>query len=270
MADVVDSAKPARNPSTDAWYRRSARWIARTQLSRRVIGSVDGVHTRDPLFALTFDDGPDPGVTPRILDALDAHGATATFFMPAERALAAPALAREVAARGHEIGVHGFTHTRLTEVPLRRFRHETGAARREIARVVGVQPHWFRPPFGAQNLRTYLATRAQGMDVAVWRTSVRDAVSTDGVDCAPGPDGAIVLRARGAELTMPAGSIMLLHDTPAASDAEAGVDAARQRKVELVDRILDAVDRAGGRVVTVSELLRSGTPDRRVWRSAGY
>jgi peptidoglycan/xylan/chitin deacetylase (PgdA/CDA1 family) len=242
------------------------RRILDNRACQRVIGSVQGARTNDPVFSLTFDDGPDPRVTPGVLALLAQRDATATFFMRADRALAHPELARAVAARGHEIGLHGFSHQRLTEIGVRGFRHETADARRELERVVGVRPRWFRPPFGAQNLRTFLAVRGQGMDVAVWSTSVRDARRTQGVECEQGPAGSLTLRAAGQEMVFSAGNVLLLHDTPAHEDPP---DAA-ERKLTLIESIVDAVYGTGGKVVTLSELLRHGSADRRLWRSAGY
>ena len=73
----------------------------------------------DERVALTFDDGPDPDGTPGVLDALDAAGLKATFFMVGEQVKAAPALAGEVAKRGHEIALHGATHRPHRELSAR-------------------------------------------------------------------------------------------------------------------------------------------------------
>jgi peptidoglycan/xylan/chitin deacetylase (PgdA/CDA1 family) len=240
--------------------------LAQTQHGRRVLGSLAGVGLEDPLFAVTFDDGPHPDVTPRVLDLLSARNFTATFFMPAERALEHPDLVREVAARGNEIGVHGFTHTRITELGPRAIRHETTDARRELGRIVGTRPHWFRPPYGAQNIRTFLATRVQGMDVAVWDVDPSDALTTGGFDVVADAPGRLTIRAAGAEMSLVPGSILLLHDTPAADDEADGAT----RKVMLIERLLDGIGSVGGRTSTLSDILGRGVADRRIWRSPGY
>src|SRR4051794_5128407 len=67
-------------------------------------------HGRRDHIALTFDDGPDPASTPRFLDVLDALGVRATFFVLGESVMRHPALVRETTRRGHELGVHGWTH----------------------------------------------------------------------------------------------------------------------------------------------------------------
>ena len=133
-------------------------------------------------------------------------------------------------------------------------------------RVVGVKPRWFRPPFGAQNLRTFVATRMQGMDVAVWAVSVRDAFSTQGVEIEAGPGRGLNFRVDGVDVPFAVGNILLLHDVPAREDsAVAGAN-----KIALVERILDELRGVDGRVVTVTQLLQYGRADRRFWRSAGY
>ena len=261
--DVSQSRAPEHGGAVATGLRR----LAQTRIGRRVAGSVRGVETAEPVFGVTFDDGPHPVVTPAVLDLLDSRHASATFFMRAGRALAHPDLARAVAARGHEVGVHGFDHLRMTELGPRGFGRETASARRALHRIVGgAAPDWFRPPYGAQNVRTFLATRAQGMRVAVWAADVDDATRTDGMSIVPGPGAGLTLRVPGRRMPLSPGHILLLHDTPAAEDGPDGA----ARKIALIERILDGIDAAGGRVVTLTELLEYGPPDRRVWRSAGY
>ena len=240
--------------------------LAQTRYGRQALGSLAAVTLREPLFAVTFDDGPHPDVTPRVLDLLSARNFTATFFMPAQRALEHPDLVREVAARGNEIGVHGFTHTRITELGPRAVRHETTTARRELGRIVGSRSRWFRPPYGAQNIRTFLATRVQGMDVAVWDVDPSDALTTTGFEVtADGPER-LRIHAAGAEMSLVPGRVLLLHDTPAADDQRDGAT----RKVMLIERLLDGISSVGGRTSTLSDILGRGVADRRIWRSPGY
>ena len=68
-------------------------------------------------FELTFDDGPDPDATPAVLDALDAAGATGTFFLVGEQVEAHPQLARELAERGHALALHGHRTSSTTACP---------------------------------------------------------------------------------------------------------------------------------------------------------
>ena len=105
-----------------------------------------------PAVALTFDDGPDPEVTPRLLDALDAGGARATFFCIAERARRHPALLREIVARGHSVQNHSDVHRHhFSLLGPRRFRREIGGAQARLADLSGSLPHCFRAPAGLRN-----------------------------------------------------------------------------------------------------------------------
>src|ERR1700676_5482180 len=100
-------------------------------------------------LALTFDDGPNPAVTPQLLDELDRHSARATFFLIGKFARACPELVREISARGHLLGNHTETHANLI------FRSRAGIRdeldRRQVAifsAPPAAPPRWMRPPYG--------------------------------------------------------------------------------------------------------------------------
>ena len=118
--------------------------------------------------ALTFDDGPDPDGTPAVLDALDAAGLKATFFMVGEQVKAAPALAREVAARGHDVALHGATHRRHRDLSPRDSRDEPAYGLGTIEAATARRPRWFRPPYGEFNEHSYEAVRAVGLEPVYW------------------------------------------------------------------------------------------------------
>ncbi len=152
-------------------------------------------------FALTFDDGPDPEATPAVLDVLDREGAKATFFLVGERVEAHPELARELAARGHTVALHGHVHVE----------HETLAepaadlqrARAAVEQATGVQATLFRPPYGRFSAASHAACLGAGLTPVYW--------SGWGCDWEPVPAERIadlVVR----DLT--AGTIVLLHDSP--------------------------------------------------------
>ena len=102
--------------------------------------------------ALTFDDGPDPDVTPQVLDQLEAAGARATFFCIAERARQHPTLVREIVARGHSVQNHSVSHRHhFSLLGPRGFEREIGAAQSLLADLTGVMPHCFRAPAGVRN-----------------------------------------------------------------------------------------------------------------------
>jgi len=102
--------------------------------------------------ALTFDDGPDPEITPRVLDLLEKRAARASFFCIGERAAAQPRLMREIVARGHAVESHSLRHTLgFGWYGPRRLRREVEGAQRAIADGCGVAPVFFRAPFGVRN-----------------------------------------------------------------------------------------------------------------------
>lgn len=157
-------------------------------------------------FAITIDDGPDPEVTPRVLDLLDALGARASFFCIGQRAQDAPALCRAIVQRGHSVENHGFSHSNAFSV------FGPGAMRRDIARaqallsdVTGQAPRFFRPTAGLRN--AWLDPVLHGLDLqhACW--------TRRGFDTRTG-DAATVQRRllRG----FAPGDILLLHDGHAA------------------------------------------------------
>ena len=99
-------------------------------------------------MALTFDDGPNPAVTPDLLGLLDRHQARATFFVMGRSMRAFPALAKEIADRGHTIGNHTDTHAALTFLSARRIVGELDKCDDAIAAATGRRSRWMRPPFG--------------------------------------------------------------------------------------------------------------------------
>ena len=124
--------------------------------------------------ALTFDDGPDAASTPAFLEVLDGLGWKATFFMLGTRAREAPGLTAEVAAAGHEIAVHGDEHRNM-------LRRMPGAAADDIRRcrdtladLAGVQPRWFRPPFGILSYGALRGAKRVDLSTVLWTTWGRD------------------------------------------------------------------------------------------------
>jgi peptidoglycan/xylan/chitin deacetylase (PgdA/CDA1 family) len=157
-------------------------------------------------IALTFDDGPEPGVTERILDTLGAHGLRATFFMIGEKVAAAPELARRV-AESHEVGHHTYTHRKLTELAPADMEEELEKTDAIFMEVLGRRANWFRPPFGVLRQNQAARVRARGMRVALW--------SLDSEDWRGGPGTAVTERIL---RHMHPGAIVLCHDTPATAD----------------------------------------------------
>src|SRR5882757_2202060 len=138
------------------------------------IGSVRSVRPERDVAVLTYDDGPQPGGTERVLAALAEVGATATFFILVGRARRHPGLLAEVVAAGHEIALHGIDHVRLTEFTPAQVRRRTIDGRKELEDLAGQQIRWFRPPYGAQYPTTWAAIRSTGLESVVWSNEVND------------------------------------------------------------------------------------------------
>jgi peptidoglycan-N-acetylglucosamine deacetylase len=119
-------------------------------------------------LALTFDDGPNPAVTPLLLDLLDQYNAKATFFMIGRFVRECPKLAREIANRGHLIGNHTQTHPNLFWINKRAIRSELQQCQSALQDVVGVAPKVFRPPYGFRNPWVVGTARELGMQTVMW------------------------------------------------------------------------------------------------------
>ncbi|HEV7785545.1 MAG TPA: polysaccharide deacetylase family protein [Thermoanaerobaculia bacterium] len=130
--------------------------------------------------ALTFDDGPDPDVTPRVLDLLDRHGARATFFCIGERVRTHPEIAAEIARRGHRVENHTQTHPHLFACyPAPALRREILEAQESIVRANGHAPRLFRAPAGLRNpLLDWVLFRA-GLRLVSWTRRGFDALERD-------------------------------------------------------------------------------------------
>jgi peptidoglycan-N-acetylglucosamine deacetylase len=193
----------------------------------RLAGRGDPGHV-----ALTFDDGPDPAATPRFLDALASRGIRATFFMLGSMITQAPAVAAEVVAAGHEIGVHGFEHRYL---PLRgplAIRSDLTRAAELVAETTGSWPRFFRPPYGVLSGPSLLALRQLGLTPVLWGAWGREWTA--------GATGDSVLRhlLRGLD----GGVTVLLHDSDKVKPALAAAALAG------LPFLLDECERRGLRV----------------------
>jgi peptidoglycan-N-acetylglucosamine deacetylase len=127
-------------------------------------------------LALTFDDGPNPAVTPALLDLLSQYDAHATFFQIGERVRAFPALSREVAQQGHTLGNHTDTHPRLTFLSPRRIRDELARCDDALTAATGQATRWMRPPYGYRGPQLNSAVRSQNESarIVMWSRSAFD------------------------------------------------------------------------------------------------
>ena len=139
---------------------------------RTVRRAFSGVH-REPWAALTFDDGPDPVWTPRVLDALDRAGVRATFFVIAPLALENSDIVAAALEAGHEIELHCTEHLRHTRTPRREVEIDTSEGL-EMLRSLGVEPRLWRPPWGVLAPWTEQVAEEFGLRLAHWSADTHD------------------------------------------------------------------------------------------------
>ncbi len=125
-------------------------------------------------WVFTFDDGPEPGPTQAVADALEAAGGRGTFFVIGEKVRREPALARELVARGHRVENHSMSHARCSRLGLKAFLAELNDSKKLIEDVTGAEVRWFRPPFGALRRGQVDAVVGAGMRVAFWNVNPKD------------------------------------------------------------------------------------------------
>ncbi|MHB9030457.1 MAG: polysaccharide deacetylase family protein [Candidatus Latescibacterota bacterium] len=119
-------------------------------------------------LALTFDDGPDPDITPAVLDVMDSLKARGTFFLVGEQVKKHPSIARQIVERGQAIGNHSMTHSKLLFMKRSEVDSEIDSARQAIADACGVEPTMFRPPYGMFDHTTARAVRDRGLEMVLW------------------------------------------------------------------------------------------------------
>jgi peptidoglycan-N-acetylglucosamine deacetylase len=118
--------------------------------------------------ALTFDDGPHPEGTPAVLDVLEEAGIKATFFLVGEQVERRPALAAEIAHRGHVVALHGYRHRPQPVLSARVVEEDLALAAEVISEAVGAPAVWHRPPYGLYSPAGLDATRQRGLKPILW------------------------------------------------------------------------------------------------------
>ncbi|HXG51592.1 MAG TPA: polysaccharide deacetylase family protein [candidate division Zixibacteria bacterium] len=213
----------------------------------RVLGTVVGVDTEEPLAALTFDDGPHPEYTPRVLDILERYGALGTFFMVGKAAVEHRNLVKRVAEAGHAIGNHSWDHPSF---PLLRAKDRRAQIRSCSDALAPYGAKLFRPPFGNQSVLSYLSARMLGYEIIAWSLEVRDWVPND-------PEWI----AERLKTSIRPGCIVLLHDR---LFVRADSYCSREPMLTAVNSFLREAS-VHYRFVTVPMLLKAGRPRRRRW-----
>ncbi|MDD5610082.1 MAG: polysaccharide deacetylase family protein [Candidatus Omnitrophica bacterium] len=200
--------------------------------------------TPHKVIALTFDDGPSPKWTPRILDELKSSGAKATFFMIGEHVEKYPDIARRVAGEGHDIGIHTFHHSITifhTEATLEKEIKDTAKIIRDIT---GKTTKLFRPPKAWMTRSQKTKIKNLGYEIVLWSLNSKDWVTFD----------ARHIRRYILRHVQP-GDIILFHDSGGVFSTEGGN---RKETVKTLPRLIEQLKQMGYSFVTVSELLQLG------------
>ena len=185
------------------------------------------------MVALTFDDGPWPGQTDRVLDILAEYDVRATFFMVGRMVERHPDIARRVAEGGHLIANHTETHATLTRLDRAGIRREIAEGTRSIREVTGVAPRWFRPPGGRMDPTVLDEAERVGMNLVLWDVDPQDWRRPDA-------DRMLTVMLSGIR----PGSVVLLHD--------GGGD--RSQTIAVLPRLIRELKARGYLIVTLDQL----------------
>ena len=224
---------PFRTEATETAETPSTQPAAESAPSREEV--VYHSHPNDRMeIALSFDDGPHPRLTPRILDILEEYDIRATFFMVGENVGYYPAAARAVAEAGHEIANHTFSHRRFGHMGAEDLRREITSCEEALASITDTPVRLVRPPEGEMNEAVRLVAGELDYRIILWDVDTRDWAHT--------PPETI---AKHILDTVRPGDIILMHDF-------IGYDSPTP---EALRRVIPALLERGYRFVTVGELV---------------
>ena len=199
--------------------------------------TVSSVHVDGPYIALTFDDGPNQKLTPRLLDLLAEHHIHVTFFVLGENAEQHPEILQRAAREGHEIGNHSWSHPNLAKLSEENVRSQIKRTEELITNITGSRPAVFRPPYGSLTThQKHFIHDELGYEIILWDVDPLDWKE-------PGPS---VVSNRILKETRP-GSIVLSHDIHA-------------QTIQAMPATLTELEAKGFKFVTVSQLLKLQTP----------
>ena len=209
-------------------------------MRRRLYGPITSVQIADKVAALTFDDGPNPVYTPRLLEILRRYDAKATFFMLGKAAREHPDLVEAVAKAGHVVGNHSYSHRDFRAISRHQRKNEVLECSKSLKEY---ESKIFRPPFGHENLVCHFDVRSLGYTVVKWTICGDDWKQLSGTEISD----RIIRRLR-------PGAIILLHDNNAKNPW-----ADKNSMLEAVERILQ-VTTGTYKYLTIPEMFERGHP----------
>ncbi len=212
-------------------------------------GVVDGRRVRRDVVALTFDDGPSPDTTPRILDILRDEGVRATFFVLGKHAERHPEIVERIVREGHELGNHGYDHGILAFAGATQVHRQLQRTERLLRRAGGPPVRVFRAPHGFRSPFVARTARRLGYVTCAWSAGVFDTAR-------PGAD---VIAQRSAKALKP-GAVLLLHDADGWGDDD------RSQTAEALPAIIATVRERGLDCITMSEMAVYDPPQRISWK----
>ena len=142
--------------------------------SSRLFGKALTAPARPGEIALTFDDGPNPTWTPKLLEILASHDVRATFFLVGAQAKAEPELVRRIARAGHLIGNHAWSHPNLARSSSEKISEELKRTQQTLHQITGAPVKFFRPPYGARRPEVFRIAREMGLVTVLWNAMVPD------------------------------------------------------------------------------------------------
>ena len=208
-------------------------------------------HTGSPReLAITFDDGPNPAITPALLNLLEKYDAKATFFVIGQFVRACPELTQEIAGRGHLLGNHTDTHPNLFWLSRKAIADELRRCQDALEAATGTRAAHFRPPWGYRNPWVAGAARALGMQTVMWTLMPGDwkAPNADWLSARMQPIAEHAARASG----MAGGDVLCLHD-----GAHRGLGGDRSTTLAALEYCLPRWRDAGLKFVTISEAAKA-------------
>ncbi|WP_186759074.1 polysaccharide deacetylase family protein [Arthrobacter alpinus] len=223
------------------------------------VGSIVRVETEKPVVVMTYDDGPEPGGTDRVLAALAEHHASATFFMLLSRVRTHRNLLADVLNDGHEIALHGIDHKKLTDLSMPQIRQKTLDGKHELEDATGREISWMRPPYGYQTLSSRRAVLSTGLEPVMWSSTTWDSLDISQNE-----------RVLKAVTGLSVGSILLAHDGRAGqSDGANDGPAPDIDRGDLSRRVLDELSKVGIVGRSLGQALEHGAPFRAAWFQKG-